>query len=268
MRKRGQTIVYLDEYRVKMWAHKIMTAMLLGATIALAVALLRDGHNETIARAALSRAAGLAKPAHMEAALSYRFPELDFDATPLNQALAALAARAHTAIDVDWKSLGATGVGPASPVKLHLQDANLSRALHGVLDATEWTHDAPGFVVADGVIVITANPREHRADQITVVYNVRDLIEASESSGIKQRDAAEALTTAIVEHVAPECWSDTGGSPGRIHEIAGLLVITQSAEAHEEIVRFLEQLRTADSVRVAHLDVRASADTRASGGNP
>ena len=47
----------------------------------------------------------------------------------------------------------------------------------------------------------------------------------------------------ITETVFPDSWRDAGGTVGAIREISGLLVVTQTADAHKQIETLLGQLR-------------------------
>lgn len=55
--------------------------------------------------------------------------------------------------------------------------------------------------------------------------------------------ASESLNSILKEVVAADSWRDAGGTIGVIREVAGLLVITQTRQNHDEIERVLGELR-------------------------
>ncbi|HWE94800.1 MAG TPA: hypothetical protein VG269_12620 [Tepidisphaeraceae bacterium] len=247
----------------------MLTVILAANSLVLVIALALDGRNRSHDSAASQRAAGLREPSRATEALSFRFPQIDFEGVPLIQALETLATRAHAEIDVDWRSLISTGVRPVSPVTLHLRNASFVRALDAVLDASKWTRTVPEYRIVDGVFVVTCDPTELRYDDYTAMYNVRDLIEACESNGMTQTESVEAIANVITQNAAPQTWSANAmeiGARGTLHELAGILIITETPEGHEAVAEVLEQLRSADGERGVNRAIRQSAKPSASAG--
>src|SRR5258708_5731439 len=80
--------------------------------------------------------------------------------------------------------------------------------------------------------------REDGPKGVTVIYNVSDVIEIEEITTECTRDeAAEMLVRVITETVSPDTWRAAGGSIGSIRELSGLLVVTQTVEGHEQVLR-------------------------------
>jgi len=194
--------------------------------------------------------------------LVYRFDELRLDGVPLEKALEILSERAHVNIAVKWPSLGATGVGRTTPVTVRAYDVPLYRALTLVLDAATGPVALDYTVRANVIVVSTEDETPVRL--VTRLYDVRDLVRKHvEWAGLRdppvplipgaqyvnaplpaaRLQALEDLVSIIEQSVSYESWKDNGGTNGTVRQFAGILVITNSAEAHAQIERFLTGLR-------------------------
>src|SRR5262249_60866533 len=68
-------------------------------------------------------------------------------------------------------------------------------------------------------------------------------------------DKIDSLIKLIMDTVNTDSWRDNGGQAGAIRELSGLLVVTQTDDAHKQIETLLGQLRE-DHLRT----VRVQAD--------
>ena len=194
--------------------------------------------------------------------LLHRFPELRLDSVPLETALEVLADRAKVNIRVKWPSLGATGVGRSTPVTVRAYDVPLYRALRLVLDAA--TGPVPLDYTVRGNVIVVSTEDETPQRLVTRLYDVRDLVRKQvEWAGLHDPpvplragvqyvntpppsahlQALEDLVSVIEESVSYDSWTDNGGTNGRVRQFAGILIITNSADAHAQIERFLAGLR-------------------------
>jgi hypothetical protein len=232
-----------------MW-RKILTGVLAAACIMLTIELSRDRQRPAaLSPAYVVRAAGLPDSSAARKALNFRFGELNIHSATFEQVIANLAERAHANIDVQWETMQTAGVSRTTKVRLHLWDVTLAQALTTVLSETQANTTRPKYHVEGGVIVVSAGT-DVPAECVTVIYNVRDILEIEEAaSGGLPQEATEMLAKLIVETVDPDSWRDAGGSIGAIREFSGLLIITHTVEGHEQILRLIEQLRTADRSR-------------------
>ncbi|MDB5289616.1 MAG: Bacterial type and secretion system protein [Phycisphaerales bacterium] len=241
-----------------MW-RRILTGMLAAACIMLTIELSRDRRRtENLPSANIIRAAGLPNSNAARKALTFRFGELNIHSVTFEQAIANLAERAHANINVRWGALQNAGVSRTTKVRLHLWDVTLAQALTAVLAEAEGGSSKAEYHVESGVIVVGTGT-EDVPECVTVIYNVRDVIEIEEATtGCTREEAAEMLAKVIMETVSPDSWRDAGGNIGAIRELSGLLVVTHTVEGHQQILRLLEQLRAADHERPLRPDNRQS----------
>jgi hypothetical protein len=164
---------------------------------------------------------------------------VDFDDTPLTEALKQLSTKCGVNIVLDPRALEDEGVTPESTIKAAGRGSRLCTVLDRIL--------APlllDYAVADEVIKVTSRLRA-RGDPVTVTYAVADLITTSEGGRtVPNSGAAQDLLERIVESVAPETWEHVGGRGTiRVFQLAHGLVIRQVPDVHDEIAELLEQLR-------------------------
>jgi hypothetical protein len=229
-----------------MW-RRILTGFLAAACIMLTVELARDRRRvEPHPTSDVIRAAGLPDPGPANKALAFRFGELNIPSATFEQVITDLAARAQANIDVEWEAMRSAGISRTTKMRLHLWDVTLAQALTALLDDAQANSTRPGYYVEGGIIVVSAGT-DVRPQCVTVIYNVRDILQLQEGvDGATHAEAAEALVRRITETIMPDSWRDAGGSVGAIGELSGLLIITHTLEGHEEILRLFEQFRTAD----------------------
>lgn len=195
--------------------------------------------------------------------LNQPVPELKLESTTLQDAIDALRDQTHSNIVVYWPDLEQIGIRRDTPVRLHLWNVTLDRALGAILTVAGGEY--PGMLsVQDGVIVISSPERIRQGPSAIRVYDVRDLI-AGYVAAHPQRvapavsnDALSTLNTTAAEEgadvvarlieddVDTDSWKDNGGSVGTIREFNGLLIVSQSPSAHREISELLRKLRSGE----------------------
>lgn len=118
-----------------------------------------------------------------------RLIDVEFDATPLTDAIAEVQRTTDTNVVVQWPALEAAGVEPDMPVRLSLRQVPARVVLQLILD-----HVAGGgaalepieYTSRDGIVRIST-ARDLQRHTETRVYDVRHLIAA----GVTVRPAAE-----------------------------------------------------------------------------
>ena len=195
-------------------------------------------------------------------ALETNVGDLDFDGTPLADALQQLSARAGVPIVFRKYAALAEGVAENAPVNLRLRRVSLQQALRAVLESTGGPLGDLGFR-ADGDVVIVST-KSHLGDGAGVlrVYDVRKLIgkmsvlrpELLRIAASQPTDDAafilsevdvqnENLLLQLITHeVAPDSWKNRTAT--FIDVGCGRLCVTQSPEVHQQMVVFLRKLDT------------------------
>ncbi len=156
---------------------------------------------------------------------------IDFEDTPLIEAVETLAQSTGISIRLDAQSLRDGRIRNREPLTLSLEERQLDTVLAALFHNLGLT-----WKVEDGVLWITTE--DSAADyHITAVYDVRDLC----------RDDAEsqALGDAILSATGGE-WDDVDGIGGS-HSFpkAGSMVVRQTEQVHQELLALLENYRTA-----------------------
>lgn len=211
------------------------------------------------------------EPAVDHADLDARIHELNLESSTLEQAIDTVRKAARANLIVDWNDLDAARIYRDAPVRLHLWDVTLGRALAAILSVVDCDF-ASMHAVQDGVIVIaTADKLQHAAADVRI-YDVRDLVDAflafhrqpaatqpanapMHVTGIgpapvqpsTPADAIEAIAGTIENNVASDTWKNNGGNIGLIRGFAGRLIITQTAPVHRRIAALLRTLRAGGS---------------------
>jgi len=160
--------------------------------------------------------------AKIRTALARRLP-LEFDNTPLIDAIAALHQTADIPIVLNVKTLRDSGVDPQMPVSCRLPPGPLALQLQMLLAPLDLT-----YIVRDDVIQVTT-PDDANCQLVTRIFNVRSLLGA--------RRSPKSLE-ALVQLIEPQSWDIVGG-PGGIQHFRGLLLVSQTADVLDEIQRLL-----------------------------
>ncbi len=154
-----------------------------------------------------------------------------FDDTPLEEAIADVAAQSKIDVRLDVASLRKSRIRGREPVRLHLQDRSVKAVIRVLMDELKLS-----WILVDGVMWITT---QEVADSVlkTAIYDVRDLC--------RNRDEANSLKDAIASQAHPDSWDDVGGEGAIEFPLPGTMVILTQEPIHNTILDLLEKYRTA-----------------------
>jgi hypothetical protein len=156
---------------------------------------------------------------------------VDFEDTPLSEAMETLTQATGISIRLDQRSLRDGGIRVREPLTLSLEDRQLDTVLAAAFHNLRLTWN-----IEDGVLWITT--QSTAADRLkAAVYDVRDLCrDFGESNG---------LMDAILGATSGE-WGDIDGIGGAISfPKPGTMVVRQTEQVHHELLTLLENYRTA-----------------------
>jgi hypothetical protein len=176
--------------------------------------------------------------ARLSAALEEKC-ELDFTDQPLSDVIDGFARRHNIQIRMDHKALADAGVARDAPITHTLRGIKLKIALQLMLDELDLA-----YAIRDEVLLVTSKAEAEKM-MVVKVYPVFDLV--VRRPGASARAPAldfSSLMENITATLAPASWDEVGGRGAiRAFTNAGALVISQTTEVHETIVRYLEALR-------------------------
>ncbi len=157
---------------------------------------------------------------------------IDFNDTPLLDAVAELAAKSEIDIRLDRPALADIRLRDREPVTLTLSDRPVGTVLQAMLRELELD-----WVIDSGVLQVTSMEREESQLKVAV-YDVRDLC--------RDRNEAEALIEAITAQTDSASWAENGGGEADIRSASpGTLVVSQREQTHVELLALLEAYREA-----------------------
>lgn len=134
------------------------------------------------------------------------------DGVPLVGAVRQLASRADVAIEIDELSLMRAGISPKALVRVHMEDAPLSKVLDHAISSLGLAWQPIG----KRTIAITT-PASQRSNPQIEVYPV----------GRQNAQAGNALAARVIRDVAPESWQSEGGSGLAAYLPAGSALIVR-----------------------------------------
>jgi len=164
-------------------------------------------------------------------------------------------------IRVDWRALEAAGLKPDTGFFVNIGSMTIGKALEIVLDSFPSKESRIAYVIRDGAVMISTED-DLRRQKVFRVYDVRDLIayiRRHEGPDAEPGDASSAVRYTIRNVIDLDSWHSTGGEYGRLCEIGGLLVITQTIANHQAIDGLLGNLRR--HVKTPDLDARSYLET-------
>jgi hypothetical protein len=157
---------------------------------------------------------------------------VDFNDTPLLDAIAELSAKSEIDIRLDRPALAEIRLRDREPVTLTLSDRPVETVLQAILSELELA-----WIIDRGVLQVTSLDREQSQLKVAV-YDVRDLC--------RDDDEAEALLEAITAQTDSASWAQNGGGEADIRSATpGTLVVSQREHAHVELLALLEAYREA-----------------------
>jgi DNA polymerase IIIc chi subunit len=163
--------------------------------------------------------------------------DFDFHQRPLTEVIDFIKAHHKIEILLDTKSLEDDTVDPNQPITRRLKGISLRSALRLMLGAI----DLQAVLNGEVLLVTTSGPDERF---LTKLYPVGDLVLVRRD----ERGSADfqAIIELITETIGPVSWEETGGE-GSISEFRPslALIVSQRAEAHDEIAKLLAGERQA-----------------------
>jgi hypothetical protein len=187
----------------------------------------QEGHKPSAYLAPASVPPLSASDAKIFAALS-EGTKFEFADTAFSDVVDYIKQKHEIEVQLDNKGLADAAVDPSTPVTRSVDGISLRSALRLILEDLDLT-----YVIQDEVLKITS---KEKADEIltTRIYRVDDLL--------KRRVTIRELIDVVVATVQPDSWDESGG-PGSIMPLAGVLVVSQKLDCHEETADLLAALR-------------------------
>lgn len=192
------------------------------------------------------RSAGRRSPAEERLRRTLQQPiDWKFRDVPLREWAEWVGQTYQIPIVLDRRALESEGIGTDTPVSLNLRGVSLEYAVRAVLrDVSDLT-----FVIDEGAIRITTK-EESENRLVTKLYPVKDL------AGYRSRGRVAYDFQPLCDHVQhftahPEPgWVDDGGA-GTVEgdHITGSLIVSTTAEVHDQIERLLETMRVVRKIR-------------------
>ncbi|MGC9454801.1 MAG: hypothetical protein ACP5HU_08035 [Phycisphaerae bacterium] len=212
---------------------------------------------------------------------------VEFDGIAFGDVVEFLREVSDLNIYVNWNALQTLGIDQTVPVNVHLSNVSFEKVLRTVLDDVGGVMAELSYVIDEGVITISSQEDLSRRT-VTRVYDILDLIHpipdhsapslelgrtkdggttggggttrggwlfkdtgGDGEDGEPARGAMiENIVSLIEETIDPNSWRPIGDI-GSVRELGGQLVITQTAQNHQDIVGLLNQLREAAQLQVS-----------------
>jgi len=169
---------------------------------------------------------------------------VDFKEQPLTEVAAYLRECTGAAVLIDRRALDDVGMAQDTPITGKFSDMSLHSVLRHLLRPLELTWD-----LRDGALLITT-PEEAEGFLHTAVYEVVDLVKPAVSSTPEEYDY-DSLIDLITSIIVPQTWGSVGG-PGAIEAFRGGVVVSQTADAHDQLRDALALYRKAKQLAEKH----------------
>jgi hypothetical protein len=202
-------------------------------------------------------------PAHgpLDVALAQILPVIRMKGIRLEDAVDQLREQTGANLFVDWNQLRSDETPPKElRVDVDVREVSLADALTLVLrsaaDGVEWGIE---WGIEGTVIVVTDRARVVHPIR---VYDVRDIVdgdvarrvalegppatvpaENERREKVARAECATRLRDLLIASVAPESWTEMGGSVGSVRELNGRLLIVQTWQNHRQLEALLDGLR-------------------------
>ncbi len=214
--------------------------------VAQLLAVLRQARENPVAKnvydSILASGSRIERAAHqrIQAALDRKL-DVAFDESPLKEAMDTLDEKTGVLFLIDQRSFREAGIDEASPVTFKQKGIVVRDALKEVLLPLKLT-----YVIRNEVVLITTLDEASKTMEVRV-YPIGDLIHHPDPLADDVKDEAVDLIEVIERSCRPGSW-DTVGGPGSIKCFSQpeALILSQSAEVHEEIAKLLSDLRKQD----------------------
>lgn len=154
---------------------------------------------------------------------------VDFQETPLNEALKSLSEKVGTNILIDETALHDEGLSADTPISLSLTQKPLKTVLKVLLEPQQMT-----CVIHDGALTVTTMSMERELFK-TAVYDVRDFCRDSL--------ACHSFVDTLAETTSGQ-WPPVEAHSGEaLFARPGILVVRQMESVHDEILTLIERHR-------------------------
>jgi len=183
--------------------------------------------------------------------LAQVLPEVNFVGVSFEQTIDYLRNLSGLNIVVNWTALEAAAVEKDKEVNVRFANVRVDQVLRVVLDEVGGGETELAYEVNDEVVGISTNEDLSRRTCVRI-YDYSDLLGRAPTPPYfyaKREDPLERLIYVIQETVDPESWRVYGGNVGSINTFDGLIIVTQTANAHEQIYALLESIRHAREAR-------------------
>ncbi len=169
---------------------------------------------------------------------------------PFSAVLESIGAQTGDSIAVNWPAMQSAGIDRNASVTVDLTAVAANRALQEVL-AIVGADTVRLHYILDGGVVTVSTPDDlvSQKYQMVRVYDIRDMIDFDstqypfelEQSLLQNR--IDNLIDTVKSAVEPDTWRDNGGTVGSIEVRNGKLIVNQTGENQEAVLRLLAQLR-------------------------
>ncbi len=182
-------------------------------------------------------------------------------------------------IFVNWRALEGAGIERGAQVTLQLNNVPAGKALRLILDQVGADLVQLDYSVDDGVVSIST--RESLGKNTLIrSYDIRDLLvqapnfedapefdlsallsteagggelfsdTSDEQIGLSREELIDQITQLIRDTVQPDSWREAGGLVGSMSELNGTLIVSQTSQAHREVLSLLGQLRETRALQI------------------
>ena len=157
---------------------------------------------------------------------------LDYTDQPLQDVVAQLNDEYAIPVLLDKVALENAGIGSDVPISVSIHNMSLRSGLKLMFRSLDLT-----WMVRDEAMTITTKEGAEK-DLDTCVYNVQGLVDDADPKSVK------ALVDAICGCVQRESWAANGRGHAEVRPLpSGLLVVSQTQAAHEEVSALLSRIR-------------------------
>jgi beta-lactamase regulating signal transducer with metallopeptidase domain len=178
-------------------------------------------------------------PAEIDVLATRLTGKISMKELPLEDALKAIQRLSGFPIFTKWGALKEISVSQKTPVRVELSNPTLAEALQAVLESAAGPDMLSfSYSISDRLIYVTSVKDSTTAVVVRRAYGVQDLL--TPAGGHTQ----ESLTKLLEENVKPGSWGPSWPKVGTIIFSQGNLIVSQTPEAHQAILRLIANLRT------------------------
>ncbi|HVX61472.1 MAG TPA: DUF1559 domain-containing protein, partial [Pirellulales bacterium] len=156
---------------------------------------------------------------------------MEFENTPLIEAIRLLSGLSTVPITLDLEALAELGISPNQKVSLKVADTTMGGVLSAVLDEL-----GLAYVIVDGQALVT-HPKRREQNLKDFKFDVKDLLAGSSDDDLVRN----GLAGAIERFVEPTSWQAAGGA-GSLKLDRDQLVLRQTAPVAQQVSNFLDKL--------------------------